>query len=94
MTRWQRNAGVLLLCAFVGAQWTYRVSAQSSVSDDNLASWVEQRIRDWQPTPDERRIDQIGWAKDICDAETLSKIHKRPVFLFTYDGRDMATQRC
>jgi hypothetical protein len=50
-------------------------------------SWIEQRVQELQPTAKERRIDEIGWAKDIRTAEKLAKENNRPVFLFTHDGR-------
>lgn len=53
---------------------------------DDLA-WVEQRVRELQPTAKEKRFDQIGWADDIRDAKRLAAEHTRPVFLFTHDGR-------
>ena len=56
-------------------------------------SWIEQRVQALQPTTKERRIDEIGWAKDIREAERLAKLHQRPVFLFTHDGR-MNIGRC
>jgi len=54
---------------------------------------VQQRVRDWQPTAEDRRFDEIGWAKDIRTAEKLAKDNKRPVLLFTHDGH-MAVGRC
>jgi hypothetical protein len=57
------------------------------ISDDRLAAWADARVKDWQPRPAERRIDEIGWARDILTARALSKQHNRPVFLFTMDGR-------
>lgn len=59
---------------------------------DDLA-WVEQRVRAWQPTAEERRFDEIGWAPSIREAERLAREHGRPVFLFTHDGH-MAIGRC
>jgi hypothetical protein len=56
-------------------------------SDAELSSWVNRRVEAWQPTAEERRFDQIAWAKDIRDAERLAREHDRPVFLFTHDGR-------
>jgi hypothetical protein len=56
-------------------------------------AWVEQRIRELQPRPEEKRFDRIGWLTDIRAAEKLGREHGRPVFLFTHDGR-MATGRC
>jgi hypothetical protein len=58
------------------------------------AARVDQRIRDWQPTKEERRFDDIGWAADIRAALKLAAMHQRPVFLFTYDGAGIATYRC
>jgi len=55
--------------------------------------WVEQRVRELQPTAKEKRFDQIGWARDIREAKRLAKEHQRPVFLFTHDGR-MNIGRC
>ena len=39
-----------------------------------------------QPAADDRRFDEIGWAKDIHEAEKLAKDNGRLVFLFTHDG--------
>jgi len=57
------------------------------------AAWVEQRVKELQPTPLERKFDQIGWVHTILEAQKLAKSHHRPVFLFTHDGR-MNTGRC
>ena len=51
------------------------------------AAWVDDRVEALQPSLDERRIDRIGWARDICSALRLGREHGRPVFLFTMDGR-------
>ena len=56
-------------------------------------AWIEQRVRELQPTPKEKRFDEIGWAKDIRTAKRLAKENNRPVFLFTHDGR-MNIGRC
>ena len=56
-------------------------------------AWVAQRVAQWQPTKQERRWEEIGWAKDIRDALRLAKKHQRPVFLFTHDGR-LGVGRC
>ena len=70
---------------------TTTVVQQTSTGDN--AAWVEKRVREWQPTPDERGFDKIGWARDIREAQRLSKQSGRPVFLFTLDGR-MGIGRC
>jgi hypothetical protein len=57
------------------------------------ASPIDKRVADWQPTRAERRFDDIGWAPDLCTALKAGKVHQRPVFLFTHDGR-MQFGRC
>jgi hypothetical protein len=54
---------------------------------------VESRVREWQPTAEERRFDEIGWARDLREARALARKHGRPVFLFTHDGH-MNVGRC
>jgi hypothetical protein len=63
------------------------------IADQDLARLVDQRVKDWQIKPEERPIDEIGWVKDIREAERLAREHQRPVFLFTHDGR-MGIGRC
>ena len=55
--------------------------------------WVSRRVKELQPTEAERRIDRVGWATSLLEAEKLARQHKRPVFLFTHDGR-MGNGRC
>jgi hypothetical protein len=57
------------------------------------ADWVDRRVAELQPAKDERRIDEVGWATSLGEAEKLARDHQRPVFLFTHDGR-MALGRC
>jgi hypothetical protein len=77
-----------------------RSEAQQRPNDDKgLPAWIEKRVQAWQPTADERRIDQIAWAKDLRTAQKLAKENARPVFLFSYSGSDerenaMALERC
>jgi len=54
---------------------------------------VQNRVAELQPRAEEKRFDEIGWAKDIREALRLAKQHNRPVFLFTHDGR-MNIGRC
>ena len=54
---------------------------------------VQNRVAELQPRTEEKRFDEIGWAKDIREALRLAKQHSRPVFLFTHDGR-MNIGRC
>jgi hypothetical protein len=63
------------------------------IADKDLPNWLSKRIADWQPAKEEKRFDEIGWAKDIREAQRLAKEHGRPVFLFSHDGR-MNIGRC
>ncbi len=96
MVRMKPRTAALFVAATVAGMATLvcRVPAEEKPDASNdLAARVEKRIQEWQPTAAERRFDEIGWAKDIRDAEKLAKEHGRPVFLFTHDGR-MAIGRC
>ena len=59
----------------------------------DVAAWVDAKVEDCSPKPEERRFDQTGWLTDIRAALALAKQHNRPVFLFTHDGR-MGLGRC
>lgn len=73
---------------------TTAFAGDKAINDGNkLVLRVEKRVHELLPTREERRIDEIGWAKNIREAERLAKEHQRPVFLFTYDGK-IATGRC
>jgi hypothetical protein len=65
----------------------FRVNSAEKPAVPRDFSWIEQRVQELQPTAKERRIDEIGWAKDVRTAEKLAKENNRPVFLFTHDGR-------
>jgi len=69
------------------------VIAAEAISDSELTGWVDARVASYAPTAEERRFDEIGWARDLRHALELSQEHGRPVFLFTQDGR-INTGRC
>ena len=74
-------------------------SAAAVIAHEDVAALVKQRVEDWQPTKDERLLDQVGWAADLVEAQRLAKKHQRPLFLFTYNGSTtranaIALQRC
>ena len=93
---------VLLLASGLAAgavTWQAPGQKEPALDHGGLAARVDKRIQDWQPTSAERRLDEIGWAKDLCDALRLAKEHSRPIFLFTYSGSSirenaLAQQRC
>jgi hypothetical protein len=80
------TAGTMVLATAV-------LFAAKKPNDELVADWVAKRVRALQPSRAERRIDQIGWAEGILEAERIAKQVNRPVFLFTYDGR-IETGRC
>jgi hypothetical protein len=69
------------------------VSIAAESPQDELAARVKKVAEDVAPTAEEKAFDRIGWAKDLREAERLSRESKRPVFLFTHDGR-INTGRC
>jgi hypothetical protein len=92
-------AALLLAAGLAEGGSSWQVAGQTLADDAALASRVDKRTKDWQPTSAERRLDEIGWAKDLRDALKLAKENGRPVFLFTYSGsavrdRAIAGQRC
>ncbi len=48
---------------------------------------IEERVREWQPRPEERRFDEIGWARDLSEALRLATETGRPVFVLAHVGR-------
>ena len=72
---------------------------EPAADDSGLPARVDKLVQAWQPIAGERRLDDIGWAKDIRDALRLARTHGRPIFLFTYSGSSnrahaLALQRC
>jgi hypothetical protein len=89
------SAALLLTGGLLGAL----ADEKPATEDRGLTARIDKRVDAWEPTVQERRFDDIGWASDIRDALRLAKQHNRPVFLFTYSGdaerpHAMALQRC
>ena len=91
------------MCRFVlplvFASLTTAMPHAVDAGDDECAAMIERRVRGWQPTKDERLLDQVGWASDLMEAKRLAKRHERPLFVFTYSGSTtranaIALQRC
>jgi hypothetical protein len=83
---------LLLLALFPGPTSAVAdVTAPAAAPDE--AARVLGQVRRWQPTAEERRFDEIGWARDIRQGIQLARKHGRPVFLFTHDGH-MNVGRC
>ena len=69
------------------------VAAPAAPATGDVKEWVDAKVGECAPKPEERRFDQTGWLTDIRSALKLAKAHNRPVFLFTHDGR-MGLGRC
>jgi hypothetical protein len=92
-------ATVSCLTLGAGAGADLRPLLESSTGDDTSAlrrddSWVANRVAAWQPTAEESAFDRIGWVNGLREARRLSATHKRPMFLFTYDGTSLSGYRC
>jgi hypothetical protein len=90
-TPMKRKAVVIALVACFGASSLVAGEPPAYKRD---AARVDKRIEDWQPTKPERAFEEIGWAKDLREALRLAKEHRRPAFLFTYDGASLSAYRC
>jgi hypothetical protein len=88
MNRWSK-------IIFTMAAWLAALDARAAETQPGVRdfAWVEKRVRELEPAARERRIDEIGWASDLRQAERLAAEHSRPVFLFTHDGH-INTGRC
>jgi len=87
------NRAILVATLVVAIHGPLAGADEKGLTDHEVAAWVRQRVQDWQPAAADRPFDEIGWAKDIREADRLAREHDRPVFLFTHDGR-MAVGRC
>jgi hypothetical protein len=88
-----RLAAAALPAALIALAARARDPTDDAPPPGDPSAWVDARVAAWQPTPEERRIDEIGWAPDIRQALRLARENRRPVFLFTHDGR-MGIGRC
>jgi hypothetical protein len=95
-----RTAGVLLAAGLAGAALLPGARARDNAGDGGaFIARIDKRVRAWQPTAEERRLDDVAWARDLRDALRLARENGRPVFLFTYSGcaeraNAIALQRC
>jgi hypothetical protein len=86
-------------CLTWGAGESARPLFEFRPADDPSAlrhdeSWFANRVAAWQPTAQESAFDRIGWVNDLREAQRISRLHKRPMFLFTYDGTSLSGYRC
>lgn len=88
---WTRQARLAVLAAGCLAPGLFADNPRTG--RDDSSDFVARMVKEWQPRPEERRFDDIGWAPSIRAALKLARAHDRPVFLFTHDGR-MAVGRC
>jgi len=79
--------------ALAGEGQTHGPTDPAKATSATDFSAVDDRVREIQPTPKEKRFEEIGWACGIRDAERLARENDRPVFLFVNVGR-MDLGRC
>ncbi len=85
------TAGLALTCA--GAWAAPEPPADAPPAKGDPSAWVNGQIDKRMATAADRRFDEIGWARDIREAEKLAKDNGRLVFLFTHDGH-IGVGRC
>jgi RNA polymerase sigma-70 factor (ECF subfamily) len=49
-------------------------------------SRIDEKVREWQPRPEERRFDEIGWAKSLGDALPLARASGRGIYIVAHVG--------
>jgi hypothetical protein len=49
-------------------------------------SRIDEKVRDWQPRPEERRFDEVGWTKSVADALPLARESGRGIFVVAHVG--------
>jgi hypothetical protein len=64
-----------------------------AVADGELVALIDRLVAERQPPESDKRFDEIGWSRQIIPAQKLAGEHRRPLFLFTHDGR-MNIGRC
>jgi hypothetical protein len=85
-TRFKGRAALFLAAGLSGLALFSPEALPADATAQSDLSWIDKRLQEWQPTREERRFDEIGWAKNLRQAQRLAREHKRPLFLFTYDG--------
>ena len=85
-----RSFRIIPACILVAAAG---FGAETFLKDDGLVASIQKKVREIQPTREEKRFDEIGWAPSIVAARALSQKLNRPLFLFTYNG-NIDTGRC
>jgi hypothetical protein len=68
-------------------------TAASPQSNKDLR-WIDDAVQKHQPTLDERKYDQIGWADGIIAGLELGKKHRRPIIMHTYNDGRIGQGRC
>ncbi len=68
-------------------------AAENWLKDDKLVEAVQKKVREIQPSREEKRFEETGWVSSIVEARAISQKTNRPVFLFTYNG-NINTGRC
>jgi hypothetical protein len=76
-----------LCVALAASAWLVAAADRDAPGDADVIAWVAKTVAERQPPEQDKRFDEIGWVTDLRSAIELGKIHRRPIFLFTMDGR-------
>lgn len=82
-----------LLGGVIATACATSADGRGRISDANVVGWVAKTVAERQPTPQDKRFDEIAWVTDIRTAIQLGKEYNRPIFLVTVNGR-INTGRC
>ncbi|HYE99937.1 MAG TPA: RNA polymerase sigma factor [Planctomycetota bacterium] len=79
------SAAAVALAALAGTALALWGGVPSDVPPPELA-WVEERLKEWEPTAEERVWDRVAWAPSLREALRRSKETGRPVAAVTVVG--------
>ena len=61
----KRLRGIVLGGLVVGGLFATGCATGGTVADGGVVRWVEKTVAERQPTPEDKRFDEIGWVTDI-----------------------------
>lgn len=79
------SAMAVAMAAVAGTALALWGGVPSDTPPPELA-WVEERLKEWEPTPEERRWDDIAWAPSLREALRRSQETGRPLAVVTVAG--------
>jgi hypothetical protein len=86
-SRYQSRVGLIAFTVWAVFSPSLILATDAGSNDKDIPAWVSAKVESMQPTPEDRKFDEIGWTNSIVEAEKLARENHRPVFLFTQNGR-------